>query len=326
MKKILYTKGLLLALIGVMASCVDFVDPNIPYKDFDTGAYLRTIERSSITFSYDDINDVFDAANSSFSLILEAVDAQNGGTVESVEIRARHRRLIPGVGLEYRPVLEQEDPIVRTLSQADFAPADGTRFLRTNFTIPADEVLSALGMTAADVNRGDVFEMRLVLVDNQGRRFSNNNRSSDVAGGFFYDSPFQYNVNVVCPSDLGGTFAFTTTNAVPAAAGCAPSVSGEVTITPVAGIPGQYSVSDVSFGVFACAYGDTPPGGSVRLSDSCGSLSFTGTDKYGDAYDIVFVSNDGTNLTFNWTNTWGDGGTTTLTGPEGFWPANLRTD
>jgi hypothetical protein len=321
MKNINYIKGLMLAILCGLASCTDFVDPNIPYKDFDTGAYLRTIERSSVTFNF------FDLANSNFALTLEAVDAENGGTVETVEVRVRRRRLIPGVGLDFLPADGEEQPIVKSLSQADFAPNDQSRFLRTSFNVTAAETLAALGITEADVNQGDVFEFRLVLIDRFGRRFSDGNRSSDVAGGFFYDSPFRYDVNVVCPSDLGGTFAYTTTNPVPAAAGCSPSVSGEVTIAPVSGVPGQYTISDVSFGIFACAYGDSPPGGSVRLSDSCGFLSLTGTDKYGDGYDMEITANDGTNLTFNWSNTYGDSGTTTLTAPAGFtWPDNLRTN
>lgn len=326
MKNHRYIQGTILALMMVMVSCADFVEPNIPYKDFNTGAYLRTIERSSVTFSYNDIGDFFDVENSRFALTLEAVDAENGATVENVEIRVRHRRLIPGVGLQYTPAVAQEDPIVRTLTLNEFGPTDQSRFLRTSFSIPAAEALASLGLTPNDIQRGDVFEFRLVLNDRFGRVFTDSNRSPDVGGGLFYASPFIYNVTVVCPSDLGGTFTYTTTNSVPAAEDCLPSISGNVTLAPVANTPGSYTVSDVSFGIFGCAYGDTPPGGNVRFVDSCGALSFTGLDKYGDSYDMVFVSNDGTNLTFNWTNSWGDSGTTTLTGPEGFWPENLRTN
>jgi hypothetical protein len=100
------------------------VDPNIPYKDFNTGAYLRTIQRTSVTFSYNNARDFFDVENSRFGLTLEAVDIEDGATVETVEIRVRHRRLIPGVGLEYLPVLASPDILVRTISRADFAPND----------------------------------------------------------------------------------------------------------------------------------------------------------------------------------------------------------
>jgi hypothetical protein len=37
----------LLTLLILGTSCTDFVEPNIPYATFDTGAYLRTITRTS---------------------------------------------------------------------------------------------------------------------------------------------------------------------------------------------------------------------------------------------------------------------------------------
>jgi len=311
-------------LIMLTVSCADFIEPNIPYKDFNTGAYLRTIARTSTTFNF------FNLPTSRFALTIEAVDIEDGATVETVEIRVRHRRLIPGVGLAYIPALSAPDVLVKTLSRADFAPNDQSRFLRSTFEVTANEAMQALGVTGADIQGGDTFEFRLVLNDRFGRVFTNTNRSSDVAGGFFYDSPFLYNVNVVCPSELGGTFTYRTTSVSAGAGGnagaCGNEVTGSVTIAPVSGVPGQYTVSDVSFGQFACAWNDTPPGGSVRLVDSCGMLRFTGTDKWGDTYSISIISNTGSALTFEWTNSYGDGGTTTLTAPSGFtWPSDLRT-
>ncbi|HSJ69368.1 MAG TPA: hypothetical protein VK921_16925 [Anditalea sp.] len=327
MNKYRYIQGALLALTMLVVSCTDFVDPNVPYKDFNTGAYLRTIARTSTTFNF------FNLDESKFALTIEAVDIEDGATVETVEVRVRRRRLIPGVGLAYVPAQvssEWTDVLVRTLSRADFAPNSDSRFLRASFEVTANQTMEVLGLTADDIQGGDTFEFRLVLNDRLGRVFTNNNRSSDVAGGVFYDSPFQYNVNVVCPSDLGGTFAFTTTNISAGAGGnaaaCGAEISGNITITAVAGVPGQYTVNDVSFGMFACAWDDSPPAGSVRLVDSCSILRFTGTDKYGDSYTIVITGNTGTTLTFNWSNSYGDGGTTVLTAPSGFtFPSDLRT-
>ncbi len=183
--------GALLSLLIVATACVDFVEPNIPYKDFDTGAYLRTIERTSVTFSSANL------ASSNFALTLEAVDAEDGRTVESVEVRVRHRRVIPDVSVDFTPAAGSDDIVIRTFSQDDFSPNDESRFLRMSFSIPASEAISAVGFTEDDIEINDVFEFRLVLTDTQGRVFTNTNRSSDVAGGFFYDSPFFYTVDVV---------------------------------------------------------------------------------------------------------------------------------
>lgn len=304
-------------LLATITGCTDFVEPNIPYKDFDTGTYLRTIARTSTTFN------LFNIQASTFALTLEAVDIENGATVQTVEIRVRHRR-----GNTVRPVMTSPDVLVRTLNASDFQPNNESRFLRTSFTIQAPAVLQALGMTAAEIQGGDFFDFRLVLTTKNGRVFTDDNRSPDIAAGLFYQSPFFYRVSVVCPSDLGGTYSFATVNIAAGPGGnagaCGGRATGQVTITPVAGTPGSYTVSDVSFGVFACAWGDDPPGGSVRLTDACGQLAFTGADRYGDTYTFRFVSNTGTALTFDWVNTYGDGGRTTLTRTTGTWPATLR--
>jgi hypothetical protein len=151
---------------------------------------LRTIARTSTTFNF------FDLANSKFALTLEAVDIEDGKTVQTVEIRVRHRRLIAGVGLKYTPT---NDVLVKTLQASDFASNADSRFLRSSFQVTATEALAAVKLSAAEINGGDVFEFRLVLNDKFGRSFSTNNVTSNVAGAPFYASPFQYPVSVVCP-------------------------------------------------------------------------------------------------------------------------------
>jgi hypothetical protein len=315
-----YIQGTILVFMMLMVSCADFVEPNIPYKDFNTGAYLRTISRTSTTFNF------FDLANSRFALTLEAVDAENGATVETVEIRVRHRRIIPGVGVEYIPTQTPgawTDVLLKTLTAADFAPNTESRFLRASFEIPASAAMEALGLTAADIEGGDTFEFRLVLNDRLGRVFSNHNRSADVEGGLFYASPFLYPVGVVCPSDLGGTFRTVTVAATGPFGSCPANTAGEITFTPRAdGV--SYDVSDGTFGYWGCV-GDTWGTGAVVLNDACGALSLTGTDKYGDGYSMEVVSVTATELTINWVNTYNEGGTVIIFANEGeTWPSGLR--
>ncbi|HMQ08445.1 MAG TPA: hypothetical protein PKC30_14175 [Saprospiraceae bacterium] len=194
MKKMKYISGLIVGVMILVTSCTDFIEPNIPYTDFDTGAYLRTIERTSVDFNF------FDLANSRFAVILEAVDIEDGNTVESVEVRVRHRRLIPGVGLQFTP---SQDVLVSTLTRADFQTNSQSRFLRAPLNVTASAAISAVGLTAAQIEGGDVFEFRLVLRTTTGRVFTDNNRSADVGGGIFYSSPFLYNVAVICPLTAG---------------------------------------------------------------------------------------------------------------------------
>ncbi|SEF77398.1 hypothetical protein [Algoriphagus boritolerans] len=302
-----YSFGLLATVLVFLSSCRDSVEPNIPYSEFDTGAYLRTIARTSTTFNF------FNLGASNFALTLEAVDIEDGATVENVEIRVRHRRLIPGVGLSFTPA---NDVLVKTLQKTDFAPNDQSRFLRTSFVVTAAEAIAAVGLTEAEIEGGDVFEFRLVLNDKFGRSFSTNNVTTNVAGAPFYASPFQYNVSVICPSDLAGTYAFDALETF-----CGDTFSGSTTWTAVAATPGSYTVSDGTFGAWQSCYPDTWGNGNVRIADACGRLTMSGTDKYGDSYSMTVISSTPEVLTFEWVNTYGEFGTVAVKSNAGKpWP------
>ena len=273
-----YSFGLMATALIFLSSCRDFVEPRIPYATFDTGAYLRTIARTSTTFNF------FDLANSKFALTLEAVDIEDGKTVQTVEIRVRHRRLIPGVGLKYTPT---SDALVKTLQASDFGPNADSRFLRASFQITATEAIAAVGLTSADIQGGDVFEFRLVLNDKFGRRFSSDNVTTNVGGAPFYASPFQYPVSVICPSDLAGTYDFTASEQKSDYGTCAGGTfTGKTTWTKV-GTSTRYLVSDGTFGLYGC-HGDVYKG-DVGVSDACGVLSMSGVDGYGSPYSMKFI-------------------------------------
>jgi len=311
MKMLRYSFGLLATMLIFLSSCRDFVEPAVPYKDSDTGAYLRTIARTSTTFNF------FDLASSKFALTIEAVDKEDGKTVQTVEVRVRHRRLIAGVGLKYTPA---NDVLVKTLQAADFKPNDNSRFLRSTFEVTAAETIAAVGLTAAGISGGDVFEFRLVLKDKFGRVFSSDNVTTNVSGAPFYDSPFQYPTSVVCPSDLAGTYDFNALETF-----CGKTYAGKITLTAVASSPGSYTVSDGTFGAWDSCYPDAWGSGNVRISDACGKLTMSGADKYGDSYSMVVKSVTPALLTFEWKNTYGEFGTVAIKSNAGKpWPATLK--
>lgn len=308
MKMLKYTFGLLLGALVFLSSCRDFVEPNIPYSTFDTAAYLRTIERTSTTFNF------FSLGSSNFAVTLEAVDAEDGATVETVEIEVQHRRLIPGVGLDYTP--SAGPVLIKTLSASDFAPNSDSKFLRTSISITAAEAIAAVGLTPADIEGGDVFEFSLILNDKFGRSFNRENVSGNVSGAAFYDSPFQYFVSVVCPSDLGGTYEYTATNMDSIYGSCDGTITGTTTFTPVSNSPGAYSITDGTFGFWDC-YGDSWGSGDARISDACGTLTMTGSDKYGASYEMTVLSSSPEELVFVWLNSDGETGEVTLKAQAG---------
>jgi hypothetical protein len=319
--------GFLLSLMWVFSACVDFVEPNIPYKTFNTGLYLRTISGGTgQSFNF------FNLSSGKFSVEVEAVDGEEGETLETVEFFVRHRRLIPGVGFTFKPTgttSQVNQVAIGTLTKDKFVKATEnpnhptTRYLRGKYEITLSAILNALSMSIGDVGAGDAFEIRLKAKDKFGRVFDDTNRSADVQGGFFYRSPFRYDVPVVCPSDLAGKYRSVNVGATGPDGSCSGPVETEITLTRV-GTTTSYTISDASFGYWSCI-GDTWGNGNVRLNDSCGNLSLSGLDKYSLSYSMVFKSVSPQELVFVWKNAYGESGTVTLySNPGKPWPDNLK--
>jgi len=167
---------------------------------------------------------------------------------------------------------------------------------------------------------GDTFSLKWIVYTADGRKFDS---WSPSVCNEFPGSNCNFSWGVVCNSNLGGGYSYTTTNLKRGGAAFAGTLNGTGTATE--GSEGSYTLADFSFGGFAAMYGDDPALGSLRLSDACDYLTFKGVDQYGDSYTITVTSAAGNLLTFVWLNTYGDGGTTVLTKTTGTWPAALTS-
>ena len=85
---------------------------------------------------------------------------------------------------------------------------------------------------------------------------------------------------------------------------------------------------DASHGAYYGCY-DTDaqanlPNGDLRVTDTDGVLAIVGASQWGEVYSVSNVVVDGTVLTFNWTNDYGEGAAIQLTRQDGVaWPDNL---
>lgn len=282
------------------------------------GAYLRQISISSGTFTYNSVDEFFDVANSKFEITLEAFDKDNGGYFSEVNFYVSFKDNNDENGTISKPEVK-----VKTIPASAFSKDATSGLPRAKILITAQEALTALGIASGDVLGADAFVFRQDIVLPDGKVFTSTNTSGDVAGGAFYTTPFMNTVSVVCPSDLGGEVQYETIVTGVGDGGdingCAGGVSGTVTFDDQG--EGKYEISDITFGQYDCAWGDTPAVG-VTLNDACGLLFLSGSDQYGLVYTLTIVSNDGTTLTINWENDYGDKGTTKLTRAGG-WPLNL---
>lgn len=128
-------------------------------------------------------------------------------------------------------------------------------------------------------------------------------------------------VNFACTSALAGTYQYSTVNAfAPGLAPVSGPVTGNVTLTANA-TGNEYTISDSSFGAYSVWSGYAPISTGIRLVDQCNTLSFAGANlQYGDTWSISNVVVNGNKLTFQWTTSYGEYATTTLTKSNGNWP------
>lgn len=148
--------------------------------------------------------------------------------------------------------------------------------------------------------------------------------SSPTLGTSTVKNTYTLDMNKVCPSNLAGTYQFSTVNFGQGSSTIPGPTTGTVSFTQSA--VGVYNISDASFGAYLAMYGPADPGAyNVKLTDACGKLAFSGANQYGDTHTISNVVVNGPNLTFNWVTSYNEFGKTTLTRTDGTnWPSTLN--
>lgn len=328
MKK-LFQSFAVLALLS-MASCTDWVDPAIPYAEFETGVFLRTLQFPATSFVFTDL------ASSNVAIQVEAVDEENGGLVDEVDVFVALRRgqtVFPEAKMMTVPASAFQP---HSVILPNIHPASGSPYLAAAIEFTALDALQEMGRTLNDVEGGDFFEVRLSLRDTKGRTFSSDNLSGDVQGGGYYRSPFFYRIPIVCVSNLAGTYDLSTVG------WCGDTYTGQVRFVQDTDEPTNYIVQvdldgefedDFSFGSYRSCYGagTQAPGGAngLRLTDACNQIGFNpaGSSPWGDNFSVESVSVDGAVLTMevrsNWDTGGGvfEGGVATITRTDGTnWP------
>lgn len=137
-------------------------------------------------------------------------------------------------------------------------------------------------------------------------------------------------LSYLCSSELNVPFTWEASGAQ-----LSRTLSGSDALVRVEGSDTRYKFESgfFDFGYYCLNYnGGANPGcgdgaaGTLQLDDTCGRLSYTGTDQYGDSWTISDVVVNGPQLTFTWLSDWGETSRVTLTRTDGEdWPANLRS-
>lgn len=267
-------------------------------------------------------NVVIGNPNLKIEIVVEVQDRNNGLNTSKIQAYSNFQDNTTTNGSNPRSEL-----FIKEFSATEFYQGDkGILFCK--ISLSSTELFTKLGLTTTQVLAGDRFVLRLAQVLNDGRVLTAINSNSNIVGGAYFNSPFIYNCNVVCPitENLAGTHSYVTTNMTKGGSSpsCIGSVSGTVTwgALPTAG---QFTSTDYSFGMFGFCWADNPAtSSSMTLTWFCKNLLPSGNDQYGDSYTYTITALSGNQLTINWSNTYGDSGTTVLTRAGGVaWPSIL---
>ncbi len=302
--------------------------------DVGTGAIIRTIDEDN-NLVYNDETDAFDPG-SSYSLVLEEQDEEEGALLESVEIFV----FFDDNSTEGSDMSTTEVTL-QTLQASDFSAGDrGLPQASVSYT--SDELIAATGIDESMVIGKDQFRFRLLLTLTNGETYTNSDVGGPVSGGSFFAAPFEYAPIIACTitESLAGTHTYVTTDvrAAPGGGGMCSGgdLNGSVTWTEVSS--GVYSSSDMSFGQYEdCYVGRGPAAGDeIEIEWDCTILIPDG-EVFLDEDGVVVPDDDdadsevtysysitnvtGPDMTIDFSSSTGDAGTVVLTREGGAdWP------
>lgn len=296
------------AFLLMVTSCADEdLAPIVTFDQATTGAYPRLLDNTSTTVN------LFDIDGSQFDYTVEFVDIEQGNQVAEYVLEMTFEDNNPDNGDDSAGPLE-----FRRFTQDDFT-TNANGFREISVSISANDAIAAAGTSADALEPGDafVFVGRLILTD--GREFADVNSAPQITGSAFRGF-FDFTMTASCPSDLTGSYEYTTTD-IWCGAG---EQTGTVDI--VAEGSGVYQFSDWSFGTYdgVCYSGGTPPPAGMTFQDVCNEVSFTAfVSQYGDTFEFT-SSIEGNEWTIQWQNDFGEAATSVIRFPNGAdWPITL---
>jgi hypothetical protein len=289
------------------------------------GAILRTLKLNgtSVSTSVNTASLTYNSDSSPFTLSLEANDHVNGQLLDKIEAFVSFRK---NTGV---PIAQQVEttPILFKTFAANTLGTSTIGLPQLEFATTLLEVRTKLNITPNSYSGGDQFFILFKYYMKDGRVYSNNNTSATVQGGSYNRSPFKYTLNVVCPisESLAGTHTYVLSNVIKGAGATGAPFAGTSTGTVTwadTSTPGTYTTTDLGFGQFALAWGDTPAvSASSRVRWFCSNMVAVGLDQYGDSYTYNKVSCVGPVMTIDFVNTYNDAGRVVITRQGGLnWP------
>ncbi|MCI5082293.1 MAG: hypothetical protein MRY78_11380 [Saprospiraceae bacterium] len=278
----------------------------VEFDDLEKGAFARKIDGVNGTY------DFFNIDGSTIDFTVEFYDENQGQDVAEYNWTVEY--VDNANSTTSAPVTIANRPASSFTPSADGLPS-------TSFSFGMREVMDALGLGDNDIAGGDAFRFKATIVMTDGRTFTAENTGTNIISSAPFSGWFRFDQSIICPSDLGGVFDYTTTETW---CGAAP-ISG--TAEWIDEGNGVYNTVDFSYGAYELCYGAgaTLPhedgAGDLRIENACDIIKPIGASRWGELYVFESVSTSGPDLTISWSNDYGEAGTVTLTRTDGRdWP------
>lgn len=328
------SKLLFVSLSSFIISCEGDKTIDSVYDDVTRGAILRTIAIESEETPYNYNTSSFEA-DSGFTVILQEDDYEDGALLREVRAYVRFQDNTDLADSDDNGI-STDDILHATIPASEFT-TDEAGMPAYTFSVSVTEMVATTGIDMAEVNGGDNWAVSFELELTDGRIFSKSTVGATVSGGVFFASPFTYNVEIPCviTESLAGTHTYTTTDTFIGTVSDFPGECEEETLTGTVTwedtqTPGSYSTTDLSFGLYTCWGADPDTESGARINWVCEGFEIErgevkdeeGNDVEVPAYSYIITDVSGSEMTIEWSNANGEGGTTVLTreGDED-WPA-----
>jgi uncharacterized protein YsxB (DUF464 family) len=187
MKKLINKVSVLLIALSLFA-CTEgnkVIDQVLNDTEIGGGA-LRTLSVASPIIESG-------VATSKFSAVVEVQDVNQSKDTEKIDIYVtfKDNNLADGNN-------SKAEVLLKSIPATSFV--QGSReFMNAAIDVTIAELKTKFSLTASQYTGGDVFTVRLAQVMKNGKVYTSTNAAGTVTGGAFFNSPFRYTVNVVCP-------------------------------------------------------------------------------------------------------------------------------
>ena len=311
MKRFNYISSLVLMTMIFMASCAEKERIFPEFETLEKGAFARVV--GTINGPYGQNFNYFDVPGSNVNMEVEFYDENQGKNVESFTIEVAHAPT------------NKKAQIAQTTSANFGTSVNGLPNAKFNFTF--QQVLTTLGLSFDQIAGGQRFVFNSTIKMKDGRVFNSANSAAALDLPAFNNISRQFNINIICPSNLAGTYTSTTTGT--STDGCCPEVTTvESIVTLTAGsAAGTYTISDFSAGMYKKWYEvydindaylaekDRTKNKTIgTITDACGNISGGWEEPFGEDMTITGMTIPSENkITYQWENGYGDKATVTLT-------------